>query len=222
MGHRKITAYKIGVGITTVSIIVMAVCLLLMYLGNNLAILWFFIAAVGLVVGVLTTRIVKTRFEQGYYDGLYMTTAEATVDRIVSLKNRLLKRGVLGAVLVLFSILISIYTAIVGFNTLGTLYERSASYNAGYKYNLREAERYEALAKQYTDEGKTTLADNYLMNAEKCKKESEAYYKTYLKVDAKFDAEWKYAVGVASICVVSWAGYVAFCFIKKSKKSKQE
>ena len=63
-GYRKSFWFITGTALALISVVVMCVCMILMYVGNNRAILWFFIFSVVFTFGLLTAQTVKRRYEE--------------------------------------------------------------------------------------------------------------------------------------------------------------
>ena len=64
VGYRKQFWYIAAMILTFLSIVIMAVSMVFMYLGNNTSVAWFLLACPVLVFGILTTVSVKKRYEE--------------------------------------------------------------------------------------------------------------------------------------------------------------
>ncbi len=219
MGYKHDLRYRIGISLAVISVIDMIVTFALMGLGSDPAIIWFMLGGVVLVISNFIIISAKRRYEQ--VEESNVTRIEIAKESLANAKNRLFKRGVLGVVLLFLLMACFIATAVMGIATLKTAYEKSGAINAGYHFNLREAERYEGLMEEELQKGNEKLAEEFSKNRDKCISESEWYLQYYGELSEKLDVQLSRLVVMAAINAVVLAVYIAFVLAHKKTQAEE-
>ncbi len=219
MGYKHDLSYRIGILLAAISVIDMVITFILMGLGSDSAIIWFMLGGVVLVISNFIIISAKRRYEQVEVSNV--TRIEIAKENIINAKNRLFKRGVLGALIFILLVCCFVATAVMGIATLTTAYQRNGAINAGYHFNLREAERYEGLIEEELQKGNERLAEEFSKNRDKCISESEWYLQYYGELSQKLDAQLPYLVATASVNAVVLAVYIAFILAHKKTQAEE-
>lgn len=220
MEYKKDVRYIIGVILATVSVLTMVVTFIMMYFGSDPAIIWFFAGGVGLVIANFILVWIKRRYERMTDDE--PTNLEILKDNILNLKASIFKRGRLGAAFLLVLVLSFVLTVIFGTRTLITSYEKSGAINAGYNFNLREAERYKGIMEEQLKKGNLKFAAECEKNMNKCLEESEWYLQYHGELSEKLEKQRPQFLAVATVNVVLLIAYVAFVLVYKKSKAEDK
>ena len=114
-------------------------------------------------------------------------------------------------------------TVVVGIRTISTYYERNGALNAGYYFNLREAERFEELRIEETEKGNLKFAAEFEKNRDKCIEESAWYLNRYGELDKILKAQIPVLITVASVNgVVLFINIIFILVIRKQKQRNKE
>ena len=219
MDYKKDIKYIIGAILAAISVLDMVVTLIMMYFGSDPAIIWFFAGGVGLVIANFIIVSVKRRYE--LFTGDEPSFIDEAKYNLENAKEKLLKRGVLGVVFLSVLIISFIVTAVFGIRTLNTAYDKNGALNAGYNYNLREAERYKGLMEEQIEKGNLRFAAEFQKNMEKCLEESEWYLNYYNEMSEKLEVQIPELITVASINGVVLVAYIAFILATRKQKVEE-
>ena len=214
MEYKKDKLYRAAVILAVISIVDITVTFLMMSYSSNLGLIfWCFGGGVLVVIANFIMVAVKRKYERVYEDE--PSISEVVKENATSFKDFLFKRGVAGFVAMLVLVASTGFFAVSGIRVLSTKYERSGSLNAGYNFNLREAERYDGLAQEELEKGNEKLAGEFRLNAEKCRAESVVYLERYESLAVEYQARLNLFYLASGLFVVYTAGYVIFIIVKK-------
>ena len=217
MEYKKDKLYRFAFVLTILSIVDMSIMFLMMaYSYETYPIIWFFIGGFALVIANFIMVGVKRKYERVYEDE--PPVGEIVKENAVSFKNFLFKRGTAGFVALLILVSSVVFFAVTGISTLNTSYEKSGAINAGYHFNLREAERYDGLAEEALEKGKEKQAEEFRLNAEKCRTDSEWYYEYHGVLTKKLGQKVKVFIAASVTLAVTVVGDIAFVVIYKKKQ----
>ncbi len=219
MGYKKDAKYILGVVIAILSVLLMAVTFVLMGFGSDPAILWFFVGSFGLVLSNFIIVSVKGKYERAFEDE--PSNLEIAKENIQNFKQRLFKRGVFGAAFLGLLVVCFVVTAVVGIKTLNTAYQKSGALNAGYHYNLRQAEQYEQLRIEQLSKGNLKFATELEYSRDKCIEDSEWYLSYHNELSEQLSKQKNVLLVTASVNAVILVGYIAFVLIKKKEKQRE-
>lgn len=217
MEYKKDKLYKFAVGIAIVSIIDMVITFLMMSYSSNLRlILWFFIGGFLLVIANFIMVSVKRKHERVYYEK--PSVGEIVKENVGNFKAFLFKRGIVGFFALIMLVLTFAAFAVIGVKTLTTAYQKSGAINAGYHFNLREAERYEGLMEEELEKGNEKLAEEFRLSAEKCREDSQWYLEYHEVLTERLNTQVKYLIVASVAFFVSLSGHIALVVIYKEKQ----
>lgn len=214
MEYKKDKVYRVAVVLAAISIVDMVITFLMMSYSSNLnLIVWCFGGGVLLVIANFIMVAVKRKYERVYEDE--PPIGEIVKENAISFKDFLFKRGVAGFVAMLLLVTSFGFFAISGIRVLSTKYERSGAINAGYHFNLREAEKYDALSEEELEKGNEKLAEEFRLNAEKCRADSEWYFLRYLSLSCLLQERLNLFYFALGIFVVYTVGYFIVIIVTK-------
>ncbi len=217
MEYKNDKIYRVAVVLAVISIIDMTVTFLMMSYSSNLnLIFWCFGGGVLLVIANFIMVAIKRKYERIYEDE--PSIGEVVKDNAISFKEFLFKRGLVGFVAMLVLVVSVGFFAVSGIRVLSTKYDRSGYLNAGYHFNLREAEKYDALVEEELEKGNEKLAKEFRLNAEKCRAESVVYLERYESLGDEYQERLNLFYVALGIFVVYTASYVIFIVVKKSNQ----
>ena len=219
LDYKKDVKYIIGVALSAISIVVMVVTFVLMYFGSDASIIWFFVGGFGLVIANFILVAVKRQYE--FFTDEEPSFWDVAKYNLETTKENFFKRGVAGAIFTSVLIISFIVTVVFGTITLNTYYNKSGAINAGYTYNLQEAERYKGLMEEQLEKGNLKFAAECEKNMEKCIEESEWYLKYYEQMSEKLERQIPQLITVASINGVVFIAYVAFILSTRKRKAEE-
>ncbi len=219
MNYKKDIMYILGVGLAAVSVLLMVVTFVLMGFGSDPSIIWFFIGSIGLVVSNFILVSVKRKYETVFEDE--PSALDIAKDNFETAKEKIFKKGILGAVLLGVLVASFITTAVMGIVVLNTSYQKSGAINAGYHFNLREAERYEQLRIEQVEKGNLRFAAELENNRDKCIKESEWYLSYYGELTEKLSSQVSVLIIMATVNGVILVIYIGFVLVKKRKEQRE-
>ena len=214
MEYKKDKLYRFAVVLAVLSIVDMSIMFLMMaYSYETYPIVWFFIGGFALVIANFIMVGVKRKYERVFEDE--PPIGEIVKENAISFKDFLFKRGVAGFVAMLLLVTSFGFFAVSGIMVLSTKYERSGAINAGYRFNLREAERYDGLAEEELEKGNEKLANEFRLNAEKCRADSEWYLSRYLSLSYLLQERLNLFYTALGIFIVYTVGYCIVIFVTK-------
>ena len=221
MDYKKNIFYIIGSFIVALSVLDLVATFVMMGMGFDSAIVWFFIGSVTLVIGLFISQTAKRKCEEGYYDYKRPSRFAIFKETLGNVFRIVFKRGVLGALSLLVLIVSIAATAVFGFRCAKTAFDRGGALNAGYANSISEAERYKILMEEQLKEGNQLRADNFKASMEKALLDSEEYLKVGEKLSSKLDKQLDclYYGLAASVC--STALYISVAILYKRKKDKE-
>lgn len=220
MNYKDSKLYKFFRVICIISIVLVAVTAVMMAFGNDAAILWFFIGCILMAIGGAATAQIKYRY-QVYTEGDY-TLLDRVSDFILGIRDFFLKKGVVGtvaAVLLTVSVLGSFFCAV---RAATAAYEYSGAKNAGYQYNLSEAERYRTLASTAKEDGDERYENYCNEMAEKHLKESESYYSVAEKMKPVKEERLKELYAALAVNTATALFYTGAVLYRKKRSGDKE
>ncbi len=218
MEYKKDKLYRVAMFLAIVSIVDMVITFLMMSYSSNLnLILWFFAGGVLLVIVNFIMVAVKRKYERVFEDD--PTVSEIVKENAISFKEFLFKRGTAGFLALLVLVAAVGFFAVTGIKSLSAYYEKSGAINAGYHFNLREAERYYGLMDEELEKGNEKLAEEFRLSAEKCIEDSKWYLSRYEVLTVQFRDTFNIFKIASGVLAVTVAGYIAFVIVYKKRQS---
>ena len=214
--YKKRPQYKIGSIMTVGSAVWMFAEFIMMYFNVSGSVLRFFVLCPVLVIGSMMMTSARLRYEREEREE--PSRWEIFIDGTISFKDKLLKRGVLGAVLTVLLAVCFVGSAVMGIRAADTAYQKSGAYNAGYKSNLREYQRYKLLRDEAVLEGNEKRVGLYEESMEHYIKESEWYLERSKVLAAELENRLDQLYIVLSVNAVMLVVYIVFCILKKPEK----
>lgn len=163
MRYKRNFWYILGVALSLASAVTMAVTMVIMYFGNNTAIVVFFAACPVLVAGVLTAQSVKRRYEEA--DELNREPVPMFWHiryAVLRLREIIASRGILTILFTLFACISLIITLVLAVICGNFAYKRSKiQNNHDYIANNVAYDEYYALWSDSRREGDKESADKY-------------------------------------------------------------
>lgn len=233
MDYKHNKWYRLGKVVFLMSTALVTVTAILMALGQDAAILWFFIGCLIMIIGNSIMVSIKYRYQQMADDEL--TIGERFAGRVYDIKEYFVKKGILGSCLYFLLIASIVCSAVFGIRAASEAYNYSGTWNMGYKYNLSlyeknsglantalgEAESFEAEGKIAEAKRKQREAENYSELAKKNLKDSAESYKAAVRIKPQRDAKLGQFYIVLGINGVVLAAFVTELVLRKQSRGKK-
>lgn len=210
MEYKRNIWYRIGLILTVVSASVMIVTFVMMGMGFDGSIIWFFAACPVLVIGLLTAQSIKRKYEFACDTDGYPSRLTLMKEGFFRVGHSLSRRGAVGAALLISVVLFTAVSVVFLGMSAHTAFERGGALNAGYNYHKREYSRYSELKDEALERGNTVMAEEYSLNMEKELSESEECLKAAEKLTVKLSGRLKLSVIAVSVDIFFLTLYIVF------------
>ena len=217
MSYKQNIWYKIGLILTIVSLIDMSITFVMMGLGNDGAIIWFFAACPTLVTGCLFMQTIRHRYEQSIIRGTEPVPMFNSVRVTYSwLKNQSAKQGIFKTLYLSVLSLLTLATIILAVICGGYAYSRNGLYHApDYVLNESIYEEYKGQWQTARKNGDLDSAKRYYAIMEKYHNENALYRKHANEYSDKLQSTAKWCGAI--LCIDAVLGIVYIALFKRKR-----
>ncbi len=217
MKYRKDRWYIGGLVTTGIAVIIILVTMIMMYFGNDSAIIWCFAAMPVLATGILLSQSVKRRYEE----------ADATNGEPLpmfwrirfgyhNLKVLVITKGLWRVIFAALTCLFLLLTLVLGFICgYCALSKNSVLNSPKYIKNIEMHEEYRALWSQARTDGDEEKAHEYFAVMEECNKENYNSRKHITDCEATITALLPWTVVTGALTVFSAVIFSAYALHKR-------